>query len=151
MKMKRIVAWILCLVLLAATLTACGKKEAPAGGGDAKTEQDSGKDTNKDTGKDDGKTEDKPAPVNLKWYLHGSNVTDDKDVLAAVNEYLTDKINVTIEPIWGTWGDFDNNVVLAINGGDDVDIYFTCSGVQMSTTHSQRRALTFVWIPKTIT
>jgi putative aldouronate transport system substrate-binding protein len=66
-------------------------------------------------------------PVTLKWYLHGSNVTDDTEVLAKANEYLKEKLNVTLEPIWGTWGDFDANSVLAINGGDDVDIYFTCS------------------------
>ncbi|MHB8131813.1 MAG: ABC transporter substrate-binding protein, partial [Mobilitalea sp.] len=70
---------------------------------------------------------DKLEPVTLKWYLHGSNVTDDTAVLAKVNEYLGEKLNVTLEPIWGTWGDFDNNAVLAINGGDDIDIYFTCS------------------------
>lgn len=27
----------------------------------------------------------------------------------------------------GTWGDFDTNAVLSLQGGDDVDIYFTCS------------------------
>ena len=66
-------------------------------------------------------------PVTLKMYFHGSNVTDDSKVLEEVNAYLKDKINVTLEPIWGTWGDFDQNAVLALQGGDDIDIYFTCS------------------------
>lgn len=66
-------------------------------------------------------------PVTLKWYLHGSNVTDDTAVMEKVNEYLGEKLNVTLEPIWGTWGDFDEGSTLAINSGDDVDIYFTCS------------------------
>lgn len=66
-------------------------------------------------------------PVTLKWYLHGSNVTDDTAVMEKVNEYLGEKLNVTLQPIWGTWGDFDEGATLAINGGDDVDIYFTCS------------------------
>ncbi len=65
--------------------------------------------------------------VTLKWYLHGSTVNDDKAVMEKVNEYLGEKLNVTLEPIWGTWGDFDEGSTLAINGGDDVDIYFTCS------------------------
>lgn len=69
-------------------------------------------------------------PVTLKWYLHGSNVTDDASVLAKANEYLQEKINVTLEPIWGTWGDFDENAVLSLQGGEDVDIYFTCSWSQ---------------------
>lgn len=66
-------------------------------------------------------------PVTLKMYLHGSDVTDDSQVLEAVNAYLKEKINVTLEPVWGTWGDFDTNSVLALQGGDDIDIYFTCS------------------------
>ena len=66
-------------------------------------------------------------PVTLTMYFHGSNVTDDSAVMEKVNEYLKDKINVTLKPIWGTWGDFDQNSVLALQGGDDVDIYFTCS------------------------
>ncbi|MDR2657189.1 MAG: hypothetical protein LBB86_05110, partial [Oscillospiraceae bacterium] len=65
--------------------------------------------------------------VKLKWMLHGSNVTDDKPVLEAVNAYLKDKINAELQIIWDTWGDFDTNVVTSINSGDDIDIYFTCS------------------------
>ena len=68
--------------------------------------------------------------VTLKWYLHGSNVTDDKAVMEKVNEYLKEKINVKLEPIWGTWGDFDEGATLAINSGDEIDIYFTCSWSQ---------------------
>ena len=66
-------------------------------------------------------------PVTLKMYFDGSNVTDDTEVMAKVNEYLGEKLNVTLEPVWGTWGDFDQNSVLALQGGDDVDIYFTSS------------------------
>ncbi|MDR1263484.1 MAG: ABC transporter substrate-binding protein [Oscillospiraceae bacterium] len=65
--------------------------------------------------------------VKLKWMLHGSNVIDDKPILEAVNAYLKDKINAELQVIWGTWGDFDTNVVTSINSGDDIDIYFTCS------------------------
>ncbi len=66
-------------------------------------------------------------PVELKIWFDGSAVKDDTVVLEKVNEYLTEKINATLKPIWGTWGDFDNNVVLSLNAGDDVDMYFTCS------------------------
>ena len=66
-------------------------------------------------------------PVELKIWFHGSNVKDDAAVMEKVNEYLKEKINATLKPIWGTWGDFDNNVVLSLNAGDDVDMYFTCS------------------------
>lgn len=66
-------------------------------------------------------------PVTLKMWFHGSNITDDTAVMEKINEYLTEKINATLEPIWGTWSDFDDTVRQAINGGDNVDIYFTCS------------------------
>ncbi len=66
-------------------------------------------------------------PVKLKIWFHGSSVADDAAVMEKVNEYLTEKINATLQPIWGTWGDFDNNVVMSLNAGDDVDMYFTCS------------------------
>lgn len=68
-------------------------------------------------------------PVTLKMWFHGSTVTPDASakVMEELNAYLKDKINVTLEPIWGTWGDFDTATVTALTGGDDVDIYFTCN------------------------
>lgn len=68
-------------------------------------------------------------PVTLKMWFHGSSVAPEasKKVMESLNAYLAEKINVTLEPIWGTWGDFDTSVVTALAGGDDVDIYFTCN------------------------
>lgn len=68
-------------------------------------------------------------PVTLKMWFHGSTVSPEasETVMAELNKYLQEKINVTLEPIWGTWGDFDTSVVTALAGGDDVDIYFTCN------------------------
>ncbi|MDR3050208.1 MAG: ABC transporter substrate-binding protein [Oscillospiraceae bacterium] len=71
--------------------------------------------------------DDPSEEVTIRWMLDGSNVTDDSAVLEAVNAYLKEKINAKLEVIWGTWGDFDNNSVLNINSGADIDIYFTCS------------------------
>lgn len=68
-------------------------------------------------------------PVTLRIWFHGSNVTPEasKKVMKELNAYLGEKINVTLEPIWGTWGDFDTATTTALAGGDDVDIYFTCN------------------------
>ena len=60
--------------------------------------------------------------------FHGSNVSDDSAVLAAVNEYIADKVGAKLEVIWGTWGDFDDKATNALMSGDsDVDMVFTCS------------------------
>lgn len=103
MRKKKLLSLALAVVMALGMLTGCGSKDA----GSAKL--------------------DTSEHVTLKWYLHGSNVTDDSKVMEEVNKYLKDKINVTLEPIWGTWGDFDEGSTLALAGGDDIDIYFTCS------------------------
>ena len=105
--MKKILSLVLVLVMVMSIFGGCSKKETATNELDA-----------------NGRPVEH---VTLKMYFHGSNVTDDKAVLEKVNDYLNEKLNVTLEPIWGTWGDFDTNSVLAINGNDDVDIYFTCS------------------------
>ena len=69
-------------------------------------------------------------PVELTIMFHGSNVTDDSAVMEKVNAYLTEKINATLNVIWGTWGDFDENSTMSLNAGDDIDMYFTCSWSQ---------------------
>ena len=68
-------------------------------------------------------------PVTLKIWFHGSMVTPEASasVMQAVNAYLGEKINVTLEPIWGTWGDFDYAAVEALYSGSDCDIFFTSS------------------------
>jgi putative aldouronate transport system substrate-binding protein len=124
--MKKVLSVILTLMMLTMLFAGCGAKKEDAADTTAPAATEAAP---KDA---EAAPEAEPEaealePVTLKWYLHGSNVTDDSEVLAKANEYLKEKINVTLEPIWGTWGDFDSNAVLAINGGDEVDIYFTCS------------------------
>lgn len=130
--MKKVLPVILSVAMLATVFTGCGSKpaateatEPAAAATEAPAATDAAEATT--TAAAEATTADISEPVTLTWYLHGSNVTDDVDVLEKANEYLKEKLNVTIKPIWGTWGDFDQNVPLSINGGDDVDIYFTCS------------------------
>lgn len=110
------------------SMAACG---SPAGdGGDGGKDQPSGGQTeggSVGTGGEEGGGSELE-PVTLKMYLGGcDNVSDDSAVMEQVNAYLQEKINVTLEPIWGTWGDLDQNITLSLQGGDDTDIYFTCS------------------------
>ncbi|MDR2655074.1 MAG: ABC transporter substrate-binding protein [Oscillospiraceae bacterium] len=119
--MKKIFAVILCLAMLAFTFAAC--TSAPPASSTAPPES-------APAGTPSEETPVEPAPpsdlVEISWWLHGSNVSDDAAVMEQVNAYLAG-YGFKLKPIWGTWGDFDTNVVLAINGGDPVDIYFTCS------------------------
>ncbi len=136
MKKKKLLSMILCVSMIAAMLTGCGAKEDTPAQEPAATEEEAPAEEADASAEEAAPADEEttaPAeldisePVTLKWYLHGSSVTDDTAVMEKVNEYLGEKLNVTLEPIWGTWGDFDEGATLAINGGDDVDIYFTCS------------------------
>ncbi|MBP5197951.1 MAG: ABC transporter substrate-binding protein [Lachnospiraceae bacterium] len=126
MKQKKLLALLLSAAMVTTMFAGCGaKEETAAPAADTATETAEATDDAAETAAPE---ENKFADhVTLKWYLHGSNVSDDSAVLEKVNEYLNEKINADLQPIWGTWGDFDEGATLAINGGDDVDIYFTCS------------------------
>lgn len=68
------------------------------------------------------------APVEITILLEGNNVTDDAAVLEQLNPYLAEKIGVTVKPVWGTWANFDDLALNAVNtGSDEYDIMFTCS------------------------
>ena len=117
--MKKVLALLLALIMVLG-LAACATKEAPAKTDTTNTE------TTEQTPAD---ATDTAESVTIKIWFHGSNVTPEasEKVMAELNPYLNEKIGVTLDPIWGTWGDFDTSTVTALAGGDDVDIYFTCN------------------------
>lgn len=134
---KKVLAMVLSLAMATTMLAGCsGSDDADssnAGTGDqgSTTTDDGSADADStDDGGSDAVVASDLEPVTLKWYLDGNTVNNDTDVMAEVNAYLQEKLNVTLEPIWGTWGDFDNGATMALQGGDDVDIYFTCSWSQ---------------------
>lgn len=118
--MKKFLALLLALVLVLG-MAACGNNDTP--------ETTKGNEVNNNDPAPTQPVEDELDPVTIRIWFHGSNVTPDASakVMEEVNAYLKDKINVTVEPIWGTWGDFDSATVTALAGGDEVDIYFTCN------------------------
>ena len=68
------------------------------------------------------------SPVEITVLFEGCNVTDDTAVLEQLNAYLTEKIGVTVKPVWGTWANFNDLASNAINAGsDEYDVMFTCS------------------------
>jgi len=118
---KKALALILSVAMMSTLFTACGSSETATSEGTATTTEVASTETA--AAADDELAEH----VTIRWYLEGSNVSDDTEVLAAANEYLGEKLNMTLEPIWGTWGDFDEGAKLSLQSGDDIDIYFTCS------------------------
>ena len=119
--MKKLLAMLLALVMIL-SLAACGASEEPA-----ETKAPEAEVAGTEAAAAPAETE--LEPVTIKMWFHGSTVTPEasEKVMAELNAYLQEKINVTLEPIWGTWGDFDTATVTALTGGDDVDIYFTCN------------------------
>jgi putative aldouronate transport system substrate-binding protein len=106
-------------------LAACGGQSSSAGS----TAGSSSSGSTASGSASSGSTASGGEPVTLKIWFHGSNVSPDasKKVLDELNVYLQDKINAKLDVIWGTWGDFDQAVVTALAGGDNVDMYFTCN------------------------
>ena len=125
---KRLIASLLAASMLFG-LAACGNTPANSSGSgsDSQPSQSTaGGNDEKPAGDGDVTPASDLDPVTLKMWLCGNNVSDDSKVLEELNKILQEKINVTLEPIWDTWG-FGDNVVLSLQGGEDIDIYFTCS------------------------
>lgn len=124
-KTKRVLALVLAALMAFSLLTACGKSQSS----DSSSTPSTSTSVSPSASADPGTTSDVPAEqVTIKWMVIGSSVSDDSDVMAAIEEYLKDKINVKLEMIWGSWADSDSERLLtSLNAGDPIDIYFTCS------------------------
>ena len=122
--MKKLLAMLLALVMVFSLVACGGKTEAPA-----ETKAPAAEAPAAEAPAEEAPAAAELEPVTLKMWFHGSTVTPDASakVMEELNKYLGEKINVTLEPIWGTWGDFDQATVTALTGGDEVDIYFTCN------------------------
>ena len=143
--MKKTLALLLALVMLL-SLAACG------GGNDNSTNDTPNTSGNNNSTPSNDNSNSAPAagsdlePVTLKMWLHGTTAAQPEaveKVLGELNAYLQEKINVTLDPIYGTWGDFDTGVKTALAGGDDVDIYFTCN---WSTNEYNKYARDGYWV-----
>ena len=126
--MKKFLALVLAMIMVLGLVACGGNNDAPANNDPPpQTDTNTPADNNTDTPAEPAASD--LEPVTLSIWFDGSTVTPEASatVMAELNAYLQDKINVTLEPIWGTWADFDQATVTSLAAGDDVDIYFTCN------------------------
>ncbi len=85
---------------------------------------------------------DTSEPVELTWYVPGNCQQADTDLVEeAVNEYLKDKINVTLNLKTRTWGsDFENFMLAKVAAGENFDITFTANWAMNYKEYSEMGA-----------
>lgn len=102
MAMKKLIVSILCVLLSASLLCSCGSK----------TQE---KKVYKDTDEH----------VNLVWYVTAAEPAGIKEVMEKVNEYLGEKLNVTLDLRVIESGDYETKMQLALASGEPVDLIWT--------------------------
>ena len=104
---KKLVAMLICATLLA-SLCACG--------------------SNNDVALTDGDPDKVPAePYEIKWYICGTPQEDEATVEKAINEYLKDKINATVDMIVMESGQYKQKMGTMVSSGEAFDIAFCAS------------------------
>ncbi len=77
------------------------------------------------------------APVSLKFYFIGEPAADNDKVFDEINRLLTEKINATIEPVYLSWGDWDQRYPLLFTSGEEFDMIYTADWAMYSETASK--------------
>jgi len=123
------VKWGLLVLACVLVLTACSK----SGGNTPKTNEPAGNAAANQTSdaapqNAEGAEEQQPAtkgdPVKLIWYTIGTPQPDQKAVTDKVNEYLLEKLNVTVDIRTLDWGDYDPKMNAAMAAREEFDLAF---------------------------
>ncbi len=61
-------------------------------------------------------------PVTLPWYLAGNHMPDTEMVIAAINEYLQEKLNTTVDMYYWPGTEWAANMPIKMNAQEDVGI-----------------------------
>ncbi len=121
MKLKRILALTIAVILVIGLAAGCGSssvgKQSPEPKG---SEPDKKAEATPDA---------KPAldPYELNWYVVGDRPKDAGLVEEELSKYLTDKINATIKMNFLDWGTYNNQLNTMLASGEYLDLCFTCS------------------------
>ena len=101
-KFQKTVALILSFAVVLTVMCSCGSKEKE-------------KKVYKDTDEH----------VNLVWYVSATEPTGFAEVMEKANEYLNEKLNVTLDLRVVDSGDYETKMQLALASGEDVDLIWT--------------------------
>ena len=104
-RIQKIIAMLLCLVMLGSVLCACGDKD----GGNNGTKV----------------VDDMSVRKNIKWYISYSQPERFEEVMAKANEYLGEKLNITLDLQCIESGDYANKMQLALSAGEEFDLVWT--------------------------
>lgn len=147
MMKKRVISGVMSAVLGLSLLTGCQSGEStstpPATAAESKTEATTDV-TAKEAESDSSSGYQIPdnwdisEPVNLKIYCIGDEggIYAD-DMLDNMNRILTEKINVTIEPVMVSWGEYRQKLPMVWAGGESYDLTFTANWTGYNTEASK--------------
>lgn len=137
MKLRKLLCLMVVLGLaLTFVLTGCQPKEATV---DESTQpSEAPPESEAPTDETTGLNWEVPADtVNLTWFVpFATEQADELEVEAAINEYLTDKINATVDLIFMEGDPYQDTMGTRLAGGEAIDIVFT-SGWARSPNYRQ--------------
>lgn len=122
---KSAIMFIAILFVFSIVLTGCGGENNNGADNTSPSNNLSQTTNNQQTNNKEAQTEERLEPYELVVVFPSAPQADEQLVEEAINEYLKDKINATVDlrPIdWGPWNDQRN---LMIGSKEKVDIYFT--------------------------
>ncbi len=133
---KKIVALLLLGTMLVSSLAGCaGSSNEPAEDANAEAEAEEEADA-----AEEEETADEE-PVNLVWYQFvNQTMADEEAVMEAVNEYLLEKINVTVDATFLTPEDYQSKMPVIISSGQEFDVCFSTSWLVNYNEYSAKGA-----------
>ena len=146
-KVKSLIALLLIACLVLALFAACTKTETTTPGNTDNTskpaEPSKPADTDKPTDTTPPADEDEEAPeINVYLYdLRQTGADYGEHVAEAIRELTLERINVAANANWVTGGNWQNTVLLAISGGEKLDVIATTMGNTPAVLYTQKQAL----------
>ena len=129
MRLKKVMATIVCAAMAGTLLAGCGGDSAS--GGNASNESSSGQNASggstsqaENASQSGSGGTDLSEHVTLSFYLYGSPGAANEDILKEINNKLTEDINTSIEVKYIDWGDINTKYPLLWASGEEFDMAY---------------------------